>query len=431
MSKIICDVCGTSYPETATQCPICGCVRPGDAVTVAGDTNEKESVSTGTYTYVKGGRFSKANVKKRNKGKTVEQAPAAERVNDADRGEEKKDIGLVIAIIALLLAIVAVVIYIAIRFFAPGGLNIGAAEQGSTTGNTAVSTTEQTQDTTNTTTLEIPCVEVSVSKNVVEFDKEGAALLLNVTTNPADTTDEITFLSSDESVATVSEDGKVVAVGGGQAVITIYCGSAVTECRVVCNIPVEEPETTAPTVSAEDFKLNREDFTLNRKGQTWKLYTGDIPADQIVWTSDDEKVVTVKNGEVTAVGSGYTTVHGEYGGVKVSCIVRCADSVGKATDQSTGNENTSDAGNSSEENNSSVVAYTINKNDVTIKVGETFVLLLEDANGAAVNVTWTVADGTICTVSGNSVTGAVAGKTQVSVTYEGVTYSCIVRVTNG
>ena len=61
MSKIICDVCGTSYPESANQCPICGCVRSGDAVTVRGDTNNTEVNTTGSYTYVKGGRFSKAN----------------------------------------------------------------------------------------------------------------------------------------------------------------------------------------------------------------------------------------------------------------------------------------------------------------------------------------------------------------------------------
>ena len=27
MSKIICDICGTTYPETADCCPICGCSR--------------------------------------------------------------------------------------------------------------------------------------------------------------------------------------------------------------------------------------------------------------------------------------------------------------------------------------------------------------------------------------------------------------------
>lgn len=66
MSKIICDVCGTSYPESATQCPICGCVRPAEVVTVSSEGNPVEMPTSGTYTYVKGGRFSKSNVKKRN-----------------------------------------------------------------------------------------------------------------------------------------------------------------------------------------------------------------------------------------------------------------------------------------------------------------------------------------------------------------------------
>ena len=59
MNKIICNVCGTSYPENATQCPICGYVQTAETAL----TNDN---TTSTYTYVKGGRFSKANVKKRN-----------------------------------------------------------------------------------------------------------------------------------------------------------------------------------------------------------------------------------------------------------------------------------------------------------------------------------------------------------------------------
>ena len=80
MSKIICDVCGTSYPETATQCPICGCVRPANVNTVHIDTDESVARPNGTYTYVKGGRFSKSNVKKRTKAskKTTAKPAAAE-----------------------------------------------------------------------------------------------------------------------------------------------------------------------------------------------------------------------------------------------------------------------------------------------------------------------------------------------------------------
>jgi hypothetical protein len=34
MSKVICDVCGTSFPETDEQCPLCGCAKSADAVIV-------------------------------------------------------------------------------------------------------------------------------------------------------------------------------------------------------------------------------------------------------------------------------------------------------------------------------------------------------------------------------------------------------------
>ena len=116
MSKIICDICGTSYPETAEQCPICGCVRPGDVQRVTNEVKNDGKISTG-YTYVKGGHFSKSNVKKRTSGQTAaaKNTPAA----DAKNADDKKSRGLVITAIVLLLAIIGVVAYIAVRFFGP------------------------------------------------------------------------------------------------------------------------------------------------------------------------------------------------------------------------------------------------------------------------------------------------------------------------
>ena len=69
MSKIVCEVCGTSFPETSAQCPICGYVPTGDNVYTEPTVNDEKV--TGSYTYVKGGRFSKNNVRKRNKGVAV------------------------------------------------------------------------------------------------------------------------------------------------------------------------------------------------------------------------------------------------------------------------------------------------------------------------------------------------------------------------
>ena len=67
MSKIICDICGTRYPDTAEQCPICGHIREGDVQPVD-DFFAMEEEPVETYQKVRGGRFSKSNVEKRTKG---------------------------------------------------------------------------------------------------------------------------------------------------------------------------------------------------------------------------------------------------------------------------------------------------------------------------------------------------------------------------
>lgn len=161
MSKIICDVCGTSYPETAVQCPICGCVRPGEVKVVTGDTTiPVEEKAPAAYTHVKGGRFSKSNVRKRNLDKGVENVKATPPVtndddenNDApeNNGKNKTDIALTITVIALLLAIVAVVIYIVLRFFAPGFTNKNVETNPSTIATTTSGTAATTQETEATT----------------------------------------------------------------------------------------------------------------------------------------------------------------------------------------------------------------------------------------------------------------------------------------
>lgn len=417
MSKIICDVCGTSYPESATQCPICGCVRPADITTVQINSDEKDTRPNGTYTYVKGGRFSKANVKKRNQGKTVSNTESSAKSDSpADDNAKKANKGFVVAIAILLIAILAVAIYIAVRFLAP------ELPDNSETKDTTVSTNEAT--TVESTSDSVLCEKIDLSKSAITFDHPGAAIFVNATLTPADTTEEIQYISADDSVATVDDEGRITAVGSGETTITVICGSAEATCQIVCNFgdstepstePAETTETTEPTTEPvsgnAEIKLNREDFTLSSKGATWKLYDGDIPVDQIKWTSDDEKVATIKDGVVTAVGGGYTTVYAEYQGKKVSCIVRC------------------DAPVASEDDVPAVQgAYKLSTNDVTLKIGETFSLNLLDANNNSVDVVWQISDPSVCTADGNSITALASGIANVSTTIDGVTYTCIVRV---
>ncbi len=411
MSKIICDVCGTTYAETAAQCPICGCARNTTAQTAAGSVPGEDAGAA--YTYVKGGRFSKSNVKKRNKtGKDFSRrAPATTAQTRARRQEprEEEPAGktskvLVAVVVILLLAIVAVGTYIGIKLLFPQN---GPANNPGTTTQTPVN------NTTGSTAVSIPCTDLTVTGSDLVFTSAGNGVLLNVVVTPADTTDKLTFTSSDPQVAVVTNSGYVTAVGGGTAEITVTCGEKTWICNVECTFgqPVVPPTTTVPTPTVDptfQLKLNREDFTLSRLGETWKLFsdTDTVKAADITWRSEDESVATVVNGVVTAVAPGQTKVHAEYNGQTASCVVRCSFAATPA-----GSEGIS-----------------LNKRDVTIDIGESFMLALTDAMGVKLDVEWVASEEGVVTISGSRITGAAAGSVEVTATYNEVTYTCIVRV---
>ncbi len=72
-----------------------------------------------------------------------------------------------------------------------------------------------------------PCTEIKTDSNIYHVAK-GGYLYLNISLKPANTDDSITFVSSDESVATVSALGKVVGVAEGTATITIAASNGLT-----------------------------------------------------------------------------------------------------------------------------------------------------------------------------------------------------------
>lgn len=424
MNKIICDVCGTAYPETAAQCPICGCVRDNADQTVTVDTSAEDT----SYVYTKGGRFSKRNVRRRTQKSTQETRTTA--VRKSEEGDEQTNRGLVILVIVLLLAIIAVVIYIGVRFFAP--FDSGDKNPVDTVGSTGTSQTQQS------TEQEIPCTALEISNKTIEFRLSGDAWLLEAVATPVDTTDAITYTSANDKVAIVSETGCVTAVGGGETMITVTCGEITQQCRIICSftgaeIPTEG-ETEAPTEGTTsgpvdtsfefsfrwadyDKDLGKYDTTITEPGYTWRTYksTMTVSPDDIVWTSDDPSIAKIEKGIVTAVAPGVTEVHAQYGGKTFTCIVRC---MWKA--QST--ENNEDV--------EETKGIRISTKDATVKVNESFYLRLIDANDKNIEVQWVASEEGYVTIEGNKITG-VKGKLTgitVSTTYEGVTYSSIVRI---
>lgn len=333
MSKIICEICGTGYPETSTQCPICGYVRSAETAGVA--VTDNSETSAGQYTYVKGGRFSKSNVKKRNRAqqKATGTGAAATVAHNNHRPAEKKkkgkkNIGFIIVSILLLLLVLAVVVFLTIKYF---GREL---PEPTVPQDTAPQQTDPVDDT-------ILCGGISLDVSEVFLTERGEALMVYATPTPANTTEIVEFNSSDVSVATVTDNGKIVAVGSGEATITVTCGSFHTTCLVKCEIEPEteptteqteptteqteptEETTTEPAIVLEQSMFNRKDFSLLFKGEKWKLYTGEIDPSLITWSSDNPNVAVIENGVVKAVGKGTTKVYAEYNGVKISCIVRC------------------------------------------------------------------------------------------------------------
>lgn len=86
--------------------------------------------------------------------------------------------------------------------------------------------------------------------------------------------------------------------------------------------PETQPPTEAPKVEGELY-LNVSGITFSLVGESENVYCGTVPAELVTWQSDDESVITVENGVLTAVGVGSTTVWGEYGDLQVSCAAGC------------------------------------------------------------------------------------------------------------
>lgn len=426
MSKIICDVCGTSYPENVSHCPICGCVRPGDAQSVASDNVENNGAGAEGYQYAKGGHFSKSNVRKRNRAnqQVAKEEPPVEEESQYEESRGGK--GLAIVAVILLLAIIAVVIFIALRFFLPG---FGDLDGDKPTTSTTAPITNPDDITTGPVT--IPCEGIELTADEVQLTQSGMEYTISVKTNPANTTDTIRFESSNSDVATVTPQGLVQAVAEGEAIITITCGDESIEFKVICSFipdvtepPVTEPPVTEPSVKLE---LNRKDFSLFYKGASWNVYDGDIPVSEIKWTSDNESIATITNGKVVAVGPGSIQVHAEYQGQKVSCWVRCSF-------QADDDTNLPGTGGVTEEGKykqpySFVNNYGLDWRDSTIKIGDSFSIYLYDAEKTPIPMNWKSTDESVCTVSGNRITGVSAGTAYVQAEFEGVTYSWRVRVT--
>lgn len=401
MSKIICDVCGTSFPDTSVQCPICGSVRPADPTT---DTSVENASQNSGYQYVKGGRFSNSNVKKRNKAKKS----VARQEEDRD-DEGKRSGGLIALLIILLIIIACLLIFVVMA--ATGNLPIGTPSQ--PTPGTVTDPPEP---------VSVECTQIVCDYDQINLNDVGATFPLKVSVKPVNTTDTLSFTSSDPSVATVDENGVITYVAPGNATITIQCGLITAECQIIC-------EETVIVIPPEDFRLTRNAIEFEMEGFSWILYSGEIPMEQITWSSDDETVAKIENGVVFAVGEGQTTVYGEYLGNKVGCEITCDFSTEGEGETEGGNEGSSEIG---ELHIYAVYFFNPNNYDdfsINIAKDDTLTLMLCDKDKNQVEASWSINAQPYATISGSKVKGLIPGGTAiVTATYNGKQYTCTIRL---
>lgn len=348
MNKIICDICGTTYPESAECCPICGCTRDAAAnllgeEILAEDTLEETAVKPGRFVPRKKKEifdFDEVNSPPEDDDEDEEEEDEDDYDEEEDEDEPRPNTIAVILLTILIAALLIAAGFIFVRYFLP---NMAAEE--------TVSTTETTQavQTTAVTEVAIPCEQMMMNNvSKAELSEAGQQFLLNILVKPENTTDQIVFTSGNESVATVSEDGRITAVSEGETIIYISCGDQSMECPVVVKyveetVPptteaeVEEtaaegttPDETEPesTAAAADpdvvLKLKKTDIQLGVYYYVTLELDCELEPTQVEWSSEHPHIAKVdENGVVTALKEGTTSITAKYGDQQVQCMVRC------------------------------------------------------------------------------------------------------------
>jgi len=159
-------------------------------------------------------------------------------------------------------------------------------------------------------TIKTPVIsvsDISLNKNtlfLIRDDPKNNTEILIATISPENATNQIIiWTSSNETVATVSSEGKVTAKAPGTATIiaTTEDGGKTASCAVTVTI-----------VQVTEVTLNRTAFTLD-EGKSFTLIATVSPINStnktVTWTSSNKNVASVDNqGVVRGISSGTATI---------------------------------------------------------------------------------------------------------------------------
>ena len=243
---------------------------------------------------------------------------------------------------------------------------------------------------------------------------EGEEEKLAVAVTPENATDKsVVWESGNESVATVSQEGLVTAVGEGKATITVKTndGGFSASCEVTVKKKV---------IAVTGVKLSAASMTL-REGDKGTLTATVEPANatnkNVEWWTSDLDVVSVtstsggSNGYVEARGAGKATVtvKTEDGEFSASCEITV------------------------EKKEVPVTGIALDQSSLLLPVGNTYALKahVQPSNATDQDIKWGSSNGGVATVDQTGkVTAVAAGTVDILATLAGKFARCTVQVDN-
>ncbi|MDY6444918.1 MAG: Ig-like domain-containing protein [Bacteroidales bacterium] len=244
----------------------------------------------------------------------------------------------------------------------------------------------------------------SITLNKAELTlTEGDSETLTATVKPDDATDKtVTWSTSDATIATVDNNGKVTAVKAGSATITAKAGEKSATCAL---------SVSRKVIEVTSVTLNKAELTLT-EGDSETLSATVKPDDAtdktVMWSSSDASVASVDaNGKVTALKEGKATITAKAGEKSATCAVNVSRKVIEVT------------------------SVTMNKAELTLTEGdsETLTATVKPDDATDKTVTWTSSDANVASVDAyGKVTAVKEGHATITAKAGEITASCSVTV---
>ena len=250
---------------------------------------------------------------------------------------------------------------------------------------------------------EVVVSSVTLNQSTVEM-KEGETVQLKATVQPSDAVDNtVSWASSMQSVATVSNTGVVTAVSEGESTITASAGGKSATCKVTVSRNVIQVESvslgqsTAEMIEGESIQLTATVLPVNATDKT------------VTWASSKQSVATVSSsGEVKAVSEGESTITASSGGKSATCLV----TVKKKTVE--------------------VTSVTLDHTQLIMEEGQVTMLVatVSPSNATDKTVRWKSSKESVASVDEYGMVSALAeGNTVISASAGNESATCLVTVT--